>query len=86
MQMLNAQTMTDSKIEYDENFNPIVNICLKNDASTKTITTAEVLVQYGTSDPYDQCQLQRLPIIIRQRFLSCPEYDIRTEQFGNMKL
>lgn len=53
IQMLDAQTMTDSKVEYDENFNPIVNICLKNDASSKTITTVEVLVQYGTSDPYD---------------------------------
>ena len=53
IQMLNAPTMIDSNVEYDENFNPIVNICLKNDTSSKTITTVEVLVQYGTSDPYD---------------------------------
>lgn len=51
--MLYSQTMIDSKVEYDENFNPIVKICLKNDSSYKTITTAEVLVQYGTSNPYD---------------------------------
>ena len=29
MQMLNAQTMTDSKIEYDENFNPITTVPFK---------------------------------------------------------
>lgn len=52
-QMLYSQTMVDSKVEYDENFNPTVKICLKNDASSKTITTVEVFVQYGTSDPYD---------------------------------
>ncbi len=52
-QILYSQTMTDSKVEYDENFNPIVKICLRNDSQYKTITTAEVLVQYGTSNPYD---------------------------------
>lgn len=55
-QILYSQTMTDSKVEYDENFNPIVKICLRNDSQYKTITTAEVLVQYGTHNPYDWTQ------------------------------
>ena len=55
--MLYSQTMTDSKIEYDENFYPIAKICLRNDSQNKTITTVEVLVQYGSSDPYDWVHL-----------------------------
>ena len=46
MQTLNAQTMVDSEIVYDENFNPIVKICLDNDTQSKTITTVEVTIQY----------------------------------------
>ena len=54
--MLYSQTMTDSKVEYDENFNPIAKICLRNDSQNKTITTVEVLVQYGSSNSYDWVQ------------------------------
>ena len=53
MQTLNAQTMVDSEIVYDENFNPIVKICLDNDTQSKTITTVEVTIQYGTSNSDD---------------------------------
>lgn len=30
--MLYSQTMTDNKGVYDENFNPIAKICLRNDS------------------------------------------------------
>ena len=54
--MLYSQTMSDSKIEYDENFYPIAKICLRNDSQNKTITTVEVLVQYGSGEPYNWVQ------------------------------
>ena len=53
IQVLNAQTMTDGEVVYDENFNPIVKICLRNDTQSKTITTVEITIQYGTSNPDD---------------------------------
>ncbi len=52
-----GQTLTDynrnytHKVEYDNNFNPILIITLKN-ISTKTITSVEIIVYYD-GDSYD---------------------------------
>lgn len=57
----NAQTIDDfnkdsvrkAKLTYDENFNPTVNLSLRN-ISSKTITSIEVTVYYSNPDnPYD---------------------------------
>ena len=36
IQVLNAQTMTDGEVVYDENFNPIVKICWQSQRASAT--------------------------------------------------
>ena len=49
----NTDDVRTAKITYDENFNPSVELTLKN-ISSKTITTLEVTVFYSNkSNPYD---------------------------------
>ena len=45
--MLYSQTMTDSKAEYDENFNPIAKICLRNDSIRVREKSGLVIIKFN---------------------------------------